>query len=233
MRATDRSWTKTTTLLLGAVLGMALAAPRTVAAESMRGTRWQFSVPVTFTQGGSFDGEAGTTVDVNDDLGWGFSFGHNLNENVMLGMDFTWLSANYDAAIATDDDGDFLPDTEITVSGTLDAGSMQFVGQYNILSSTITPFLRGNFGWTWVDSNIPAGPAQGACWWHPWWGYICDTWQPTFGDTVFSYGAAAGLRAGLTPQFFLEASYNVLWLDLDEADTASFDGVRLNIGWTY
>ena len=85
-----------------------------------------------------------------------------------------------------------------------------------------------------IDSNIPSGPATGTCWWDPWWGYVCNTWQPTYEDTAFAYGAAAGLRAELgAGKFFLEGSYNMLWVDFDKAGTQDFDGVRLNIGWLF
>jgi len=233
MRATFGRRTATMVLALGTVLGMALQVSRVDAAESERATKWQASIPITFTSGTSFNSDEGTSVDVSDDLGWGFGFGYHLNSRFMVGVDFTWLSANYEASIATDFDNDQIPDDSVNVSGTLDAGNLQFVGQYNILAHRWTPFLRANLGWTWVDSNIPAGPATGTCWWDPWWGYVCDTWQPTFGDTVFSYGAAVGFRGELTDRFFVEGSYNVIWLDLDRSGSQSFDGVRLNAGWTF
>ena len=119
------------------------------------------------------------------------------------------------------------------VAGVLDASNLQAFAQYNILPRRVTPFVRGSFGWTWIDSNIPAGPAQGACWWDPWWGYVCDTWQSTYEDTSFAYGAAAGVRAELARTAFLEGSYNLLWIDLDRAGSQSFDGFRLNVGWMF
>ena len=223
----------TTSRILAAVLGVAVWASPTPAADSERAGKWQTSIPITFTSGVSYDAEAQTSVDIQDDVGWGFGFGYHLNPNLLLGTEFTWLSANYDASISTDNNADFIPDTEVTVSGTLDATNWQFFGQWNILKGRFTPFLRGSFGWTWVDSNIPAGPTTGTCWWDPWWGYVCNTWQPTFGDTAFSYGAGLGVRAELTPQFFVEGSYNLLWVDFDNSDTPSLDGWRMNIGWTF
>ena len=220
-------------LVLGTTLGMAFLVPRADAAESDRPTHWQASIPITFTSSANYDSEEGTSIDVNDDLGWGFGFGYHFDKRFMLGVDFTWLSANYDAHIATDFDGDQVPDDSVDVAGTLDATNLQFVGQYNILPGRITPFVRGSFGWTWIDSNIPSGPATGTCWWDPWYGYVCNTWQPTFEETSFAYGAAGGVHWELGQKFFLEGSYNVLWVDFDKAGTQSLDGIRLNVGWMF
>jgi len=232
MRATHGRHTVTTVLALATVLGLASWAPRAAAGESERPMKWQMSIPITFTSGASYDSE-GTGIDVNDDIGWGFGFGYHFDKRFMLGVDVTWLSANYDAHIATDFDNDQIADDSVDVSGTLDAANLQFVGQYNILAGRVTPFLRASLGWTWVDSNIPSGPATGTCWWDPWWGYVCNTWQPTFEDTSFAYGAAVGVRGELTEKFFIEGSYNLLWIDFDKAGNQSFDGVRLNAGWVF
>lgn len=231
VRATNGRRSMTILLALGTAWGVILGVPPATA-QSEREMRWQFSLPVTFTSGASYD-STGTSVDVNDDLGWGFGFGYHLNSRFMVGTEFTWLAANYKASIATDFDDDQIADDSIDVSGTLDAANLQFVGQYNVLEGRVTPFVRGNFGWTWVDSNIPSGPATGTCWWDPWWGYVCDTWQPTFEDTSFAYGAAVGVRGELTERLFVEGSYNVLWIDFNRAGSQSFDGARVNIGWLF
>ena len=220
-------------LVFGTVLGVVLLAPWAAAGETQRAAgRSQFSFPITFLSGASYDSDR-SSVDVNDDVGWGFGFGYNLSEKLLLGAEFTWLDASYDLHLARDFDGNGIQDDSIDISGVLDASNFQAFAQYNILPSNVTPFVRGSFGWTWIDSNIPAGQAGGACWWDPWWGYICDTWQPTFSDTAFSYGAAAGVRLELPSRFFAEGSYNLLWIDLDKAGTQSFDGFRLNVGWLF
>jgi hypothetical protein len=232
MRARHGRGTVTMVLALGTVLGLIVLAPRATAGESERPMKWQMSIPMTFTSGASYTSQE-TSVKINDDLGWGFGFGYHLNKRFMVGMDLTWLSANYDANVAVDIDGDGIQDDSVDIGGTLDAANMQFVGQYNILGGRVTPFLRASLGWTWIDSNIPSGPTQGVCWWDPWWGYVCDTWQPTFEDTAFAYGAAVGVRGELTDRFFVEGSYNVLWVDFDRAGTQNLDGFRLNLGWTF
>lgn len=217
---------------LATVLGVVVLAPWASATDSQRTGRSQFSFPITFTSGADY-GSDGTNVKVNDDVGWGFGFGYNFSENLLVGAEFTWLDASYDAFVATDFDGDQISDDSIEVSGVLDASNFQAFAQYNFMPRNITPFVRGSFGWTWIDSNIPAGPAQGACWWDPWWGYVCDTWQSTFSDTAFAYGAAAGIRAEMPSRFFVEGSYNLLWIDLDRGGSQSFDGFRVNLGWVF
>lgn len=219
--------------ILATILGISLWAPSTIAAESDREMKWQFSAPVTFTSGTTFDGQNGTNFKLHDDVGFGVGFGYNLNPHFMVGIDFTWISANYDAKITTDLNNDQIPDSTTSVSGTLDATNAQFVGQYNILKGRFTPFLRASFGWTWIDSNIPAGPPQGSCFWDPWYGYVCGTWQPTYSATRFAYGAAAGVRAELGERFYLEGSYNVLWLDAGKSGTPMIDGGRVTAGWTF
>jgi hypothetical protein len=170
---------------------------------------------------------------MSDDLGFGFGFGYNLNPHFMV-VDFTWLTANYDAHISNDGNSDGVPDPiQLDVSGTLEASNLQFVGQYNILKGRVTPFLRASLGWAWIDSNIPAGLPQTGCYWDPWYGYICSTFQPTYSDTAFSYGAAAGVRAEITQSFYLEGSYNVLWVDTNKSGTPSLDGARVTAGWTF
>ena len=232
MRATSGCRTKA--MALATVLGMVLLAPWATAQDSQRTGRSQFSFPITFTSGASYDSDGRTTIDVSDDVGWGLGFGFNLSEKLAVGGEFTWLDASYDAFLARDFDGNGIQDDSIEVSGTLDATNFQAFAQYNIMPRRFTPFVRGSLGWTWIDSNIPAGPATGGCYWDPWWGYICDTYQPTFSDSMFAYGAAAGVRAELgNRNFFVEGSYNMLWIDFDKAGTQSFDGFRVNAGWMF
>ena len=219
-------------LVAGGVMVVMTAAPAEAQVQYREG-HWQFSVPITFTSGVEFDGLAGTSVDLNNDVSWGFGFGYHVNSKFMVGMDITWISAHYDADVDIDTDGDIIPDGTVTLGGRLDASNFQGVGQFNFIDSgNFTPFVRGNLGFTYTDSNIPSGPTQGVCWWDPWWGYICDAWQPTFDQTSFSFGGSAGIRAGLGPRFFLEAAAAGLWLDMAD-DMPFVPGVRLTMGWIF
>lgn len=213
------------------VLGGTLPAN---AADSDREERWQFSIPITWTSSETIEGQNGSSVDVAGDASWGFGFGYNLRERWFLGLDFTFMEASFDATVVQDNDPpDGTPDGTSRISGRLDSSSFQITGQYNFLEKTITPFVRGSLGSTYVDSNIAAGPPQGFCWWLPYWGYVCDSYVPTFSDTSFSYGAGVGVRGELNDRFYLEASANQLWIDLDRAETVDFTGYRLTMGWMF
>ncbi len=218
-------------LMLTGVATMATTAAEAEGQDMRRMGKWQLSIPLTFTSGGRIDGENNTFLDVNDDVGWGFGFGYHFDQRFFLGFETTWLSAHYEAAIEFDENDDENPDGITRVGGKLDAASFLASGQFNLLErSRFTPFVQGKLGWTYVDSNIATAPPQGGCWWDPWWGYICDVWQPTFSTWAFSYGGGIGLRAQLSNTFFLEGSYNALWINYDRS-TPRNDGFRLNIGW--
>jgi opacity protein-like surface antigen len=218
--------------LIAAAALLAGAFPA-AAADSYREGKWQFQIPITYVESQSLVGQGGSTVDLNGDLGWGFAFGYNYDEHWVLGFEANWIRSGFVANIAADTDGDDVADEFERVGGAFDAGNLQVTGQYNFLAKTTTPFLRANAGLTYIDSNIAAGPPEGVCWWHPWWGYICDFWQPTYDKNTFSYGAAFGIHSDIKDHFYLECSINQLWVDSDRTDTLEFTGYRLNIGWTF
>lgn len=221
------------TLSVLALLTCLAATVPVVAGDSDREDRWQLTIPVTYVESQSFSGQGGSTVDLSRDLAWGIGFGYNFDEHWYLGFETNWISAGYLASIPVDTDGDQVPDDFERVGGILDAGAVGFVGQYNFLEKTVTPFVRASVGSTFIDSNIAAGPPQGICWWYPFWGYVCDVWQPTYSKSVFSYGAAIGVRADVNDRFFLEGTFNQHWADAKRTDTLEFTGYRLAVGWTF
>lgn len=221
------------TLALCAVAWLAFV-PASASAQqpSFRAEKWQFNIPLVFTFSKTLNGDGGSSAELNNDFGWGLGFSYNFNEKFNLGFNASWLSAHYDANIPYDDGGDGDQDGIATIGGTLDAASLQAVGQFNLMDRAFTPFVRGNLGLNYTDSNIPSAPPEGTCWWDPWWGYVCGTWQPTYDRTSFAFGGSAGLRMELSRSFFLEGSFNLLWISFSN-ETPSFSGIQLNVGWMF
>ncbi len=155
----------------------------------------------------NFDG--GASADINSDLGFGFGVGYNLNDKLALRGNMSWLSASYSATRVLDDGSG----TRQNFGSRLDAATLSFGADYYFTKGRFSPFINGSIGWTFVDTNIPAGLPSTVCWWDPWWGYLCDTVQPTVNDTEVSYGAAVGFRYDITDKTFLRASIGQHYID--------------------
>ena len=218
-------------LLAMGLIAAGLTASQTYAVdESDREGRWQFSLPINYLSGNTWDGAGGSTVDLHSDLGFGFGFGYNVSERFYVGSEFTWIYVDYDVNLES---ADTPPLADLKLSGELDASTFAFKGQFNFMEKTITPFIGGGFGWTYIDSNIATGDIEGGCWYDPWWGQVCTTYYDTYDDTSFSYSLNAGLRGELTDTFFIEGKYQIIWVDADEGDNIDLDGLRLELGWLF
>ena len=213
------------------LLLLLLAACVTTAAQAEpadRAERWEAYFQIRQTQGENVDLDGPASIEVNDDTSWGFGFGYNFNNKMSLGGAFTWGSANFKVN-TLDENGDTLK-----LGGTLDTASTLLNGTYYFMDSKLTPYVSGLLGWTYIDSNIPAGPPVNVCWWDPWYGYVCSLTQPTHSETSFSYGGSLGVRWDGPRGFFLRGGVSELWMDVNAADgTPSFTTWNLDIGSTF
>lgn len=216
-------------LAMGLVVAGLAASQAWAVDESDRAQHWQFSLPINYLTGTDWEGEGGSTVHLHSDLGFGFGFGYNVSEKFYVGSEFNWIYVDYDIDLRS---AETPPLADISVGGELDASTFAFKGQFNFMEKTITPFIGGGFGWTYIDSNIATGELEGLCWWDPWWGQVCTTYYDTYDDTDFSYSLNGGIRVEATDTFFLEAKYQVVWIDA-HSDDFQIDGFRLELGWLF
>jgi opacity protein-like surface antigen len=190
-----------------------------------RAQRWDLSVETRYTDSHTFDGANNTKLALDDDLGWGFQFGYNVNERFNIGFLMSWRSISYTATYydATDQA------TALNYGGWLDTGTFAALGQFNLLPKTFTPYVNGGIGWTLIDTNIVADYYTG-CWWDPWWGYICDGFTSTYGTDTASFLVGVGVRFEPSEVVFIQAGYEKAWLD--DASTDGFNMVRICLGFT-
>jgi opacity protein-like surface antigen len=189
-----------------------------------RSDRWEASFKVVGSESFDNNGVNGSTVDVKDDLGWGFSLGYNFNPHLLVNFEWTSVSPKYDATLI-EDDGD-----EYDISHKMNLYNSQVNVVYNFMTDSFTPFVQAGLGWSYMDSNIADGPPNTLCWWDPWWGYICESYQNTHTDSRLSYNVAAGVRYELDNSMFLRASYQQVWVDLSKSSTANFGMYHVEIG---
>jgi opacity protein-like surface antigen len=147
-----------------------------------------------------------------------------------LGFDLGWNSPSYDATIVSADTPAL---ANRRSSGELSTSSFHFNLLYNFIAGPITPFVTAGIGSTFVDSNIAYGAPVGSCWYDPYWGYYCDSYQATYSDSRFSYNASVGIRWDLARDAFLRASIGTHWIDMKNSGDQDFTTGRLEIGFMY
>ena len=206
------------------------AAAADMTSDRSREGRYEITLQPRYLASKTVDFGGGTSIDTDSDLGFGMGFGYNITNKFALHLDWSWASSNYQAKIGTSTGGTL---GTTTASGTLDSATVALNLSYYFLDGPLTPFVLGGIGWTWVDSNIPSGPPEGVCWWDPWYGYVCTSYQNTYAKDYFSYSLGLGGRWDVTPGFFLRGSVVWQWMNLGEAGTTAFPGGRLDIGFIF
>ena len=180
------------------------------------------------TVGEDFDGVGGPHQSPD---GPGFVAGvdYNFTERLSAGASLSYDSRSYVAEAAGDEPGEIFQ-----LKGDLTTTSLMFDGAYNFLTGPLTPFVSGGIGWTWVDTNIVNAPPDVGCWWNPWYGYVCTSFQDTRTVSGLAYQLGVGMRYDFSDVLAADGAYTMRWVDFENATgTPSFDGVQLNLIWKF
>ena len=213
-------------MIVSCVMGL-LASTLSVDANAKytkRSDKWEASFKILNTQSTDINGQNGSKTAMESDYGWGFTLGYNLNPHILLNFDFSSSTPSYEATLIEEDGSKY------NFNHKMDLLESQFNVVYSVFASQFTPYVQAGAGWTYVDSNIAKGPPGSVCWWDPWWGYVCDSYQNTYNDERFSYNVAVGIRYELDNSLFFRASYKQAWIDFSHSDDASIGSYHLEIG---
>jgi opacity protein-like surface antigen len=175
----------------GIIVAAALLVALPVAAQSRRAGTNEFYIGPVFTDGKNYSFDGGTTASTDTGVGLNLGFAHNTSSHVSLGVDLAWSEQDYRATVQP---GPGNPNVAGQINGTLETATVRFFGTYHFLARDFTPLVTAGLGWTYVDTNIPAGLPENVCWAYPWYGAYCATYVPTKSTTKFSYNLGAGLR---------------------------------------
>jgi opacity protein-like surface antigen len=213
------------------IVAAGVAASGVVMAQSAdRAGSWEARTALTFENSATWDFEGGTEARIENDLGFVLGFAYHLNDNLEFGGGLEFGQQDYTADIAS---GTF-PGTVFSVDGELESFRLMLDGTYNFLPGKFSPFVTGGIGWSWVDTNIATQPPQTGCWWDPWWGYICTSYQNTKSIDGLTYRLGVGMRYDISDSLAIHAAYRMTWIDLDNAEgTPDQDGFLLGIGWKF
>jgi opacity protein-like surface antigen len=207
-----------------------IAIPCISSADSNRGQNWEVSVSGVFQDSKTIGGNGGSSLDINSDVGFGINVAYNLSSKLSVGADFEFLRPNYQAVLVAED----AADDDIVINHKFSQFNGRLKGTFNMIDGPFTPYIDAGLGWSYFDSNVADGPPQTGCFWHPWWGYICNNYYSTFSDTLFSYGVGGGLRYEFIGGMFVKASYNYWEMDgMGSAEDSAFTSARLEIGGSF
>lgn len=208
----------------------ALAGVQPAAAQSAdREGSWETSIGVNFQNSAEADFKGGTTAEFDSDTSFRFGLSYHYTDNLEFGAALGIGTTDYKADIASD-----VPGVFYGVKGDLEFTTLMVNATWNFMSGPFSPFVTGGIGWSWVDTNIATEPPQTGCWWDPWWGYVCTSWQDTRTIDGFAYQLGVGARYDITDTVAVHGSYRIDWIDFDNADgTPEFDGFELSVGWKF
>lgn len=209
------------------LLGMSLTAN---AQGNYAGT-WEWSVGAIYQDSKSMGSDAGSSLKVDSAVGLGFNVGYYMTDRFSLGFDFDFLRPDYKAILVDDS---VVPAETTEIRHEMSQFNGRFKAGFDLLDGPFRPFVEAGLGWSYLDSNVADGDPIVGCWWHPWWGYICEGFYRTYNDTVFTYGVGAGFKYRFVGDSFLKMSVNQWELDgIGAAGNESLTGARLEFGWKF
>lgn len=213
----------TTILILLGLSGMSHAQSY----SSGQGT-WEWSGAVLYQDSESASAGGGSTFEMDDAFGLGMGLGYYLSDRLIIGGDIEWLAPDYTATLVDENGVESRFDHELTQI------NYRFRGTYLFSDGPLVPYAELGAGWTYVDSNVADGPPIVGCWWHPWFGYICDGYYETYSETLFSYGASLGVRYRTAYGMNFKFGYSHYEIDADDdMPDPSLASLRFEVIWSF
>ena len=192
---------------------------------------WEFRIGPAWIDSKTVDFNGGTTVNLSSTTGIKIGTGYYVTDQLIVGGNFSYASGDFRGNVASGTPGGGF----VVENGHIDYSSFTFDATYLLpLQSAIKPFGEIGLGWAWYNTNIASGPPQTGCWWDPWWGYYCGTYQPTRTAYYVSYMAALGVRWEIDRSLFVRALANRQWLQAGGSlGNTWFDQYRVDLGFKF
>jgi opacity protein-like surface antigen len=197
------------------------------AGAQSRDAGWEFGGDISYQPSQDMN-EQGTDVSFDDDIGLSLYAGYRMSPRLEFQFGLDWSTVDYNATFPSP----INPGTTIGVDTELEAFTPFAKANFNFVDGPITPFITAGIGWAFIDTNIPDGLPQTGCWWDPWYGQICSTFQETKSSDAFTYDVGLGVRWDLSTGYSLRAVYEKHWYDA-ESGSPDFDRFKLGVVFVY
>jgi opacity protein-like surface antigen len=209
----------------------AVCSAWSLAAYADRDTGWEFGGELIYQDSTEFNADENSSASLDSDIGFALTFGYRLSSKFEITFGIDWNNIDYQADLVAED-VPLIPDgTHISVDGELEAWTPRVGANFNFIDGPITPYVSGVIGYSYIDTNIPEGPPQTGCWWDPWYGQICGTWQNTRSTEEFMYGLGAGVRWDVNDAWSVRFGYDKRWIDAK--GSPDLDQIKLGVTMMY
>ena len=191
---------------------------------------WEFRIGPVFQESKNVSFNGGSSANINSTTGIKVGAGYYVLDQLIIGGNFGYGQSNFNGTVQGGTPG-LAAQIE---NGHVDFSTLMFDATYTLLTGAFKPYGKVGLGWNWVNTNIASGPPQVGCWWDPWWGYICNGYQPTHGASSFAYQIGAGLQGNFSRSFAVDLDYQYTWIDLhNTSSTPGFGAIELLFIWRF
>jgi opacity protein-like surface antigen len=209
----------------------AVCSAWSLAAHADRDFGWEFGGELIYQDSADFDSDEGSSASLDSDIGIALTFGYRFNERLELTFGLDWNNIDYTADIVAED-VPLVPDgTIIGVDGEMESFTPRVGVNFNFMEGPFTPYVSGMIGYAFIDTNIPDGPPSTGCYWDPWYGQICGTWQSTRSLEEFTYGVGLGVRYDVNDAWSLRFGYDKRWIDAN--GSPDLDQIKFGVSIMY
>ncbi len=205
----------------------AVCSAWSLAAHADREVGWEFGGELIYQDSGHFDSDEGSSASLDSDIGIALTFGYRMSERLELTFGLDWNNIDYNAHVVSDT----FPGVSADVEGELESFTPRVGVNFNFMEGPFTPYVSGMIGYAFIDTNIPDGPPQTGCWWDPWYGQICGTWQETRSTEEFTYGVGLGVRYDVNDAWSLRFGYDKRWIDAN--GSPDLDQIKFGVSIMY
>jgi opacity protein-like surface antigen len=212
------------TIAAGALALSAFAS----AQSSDREPGWEVGLDVVYQDTATADFDGGTELALDDDLGMSFTFGYRFNPHMELQFALDWADVDYSANVVRQNG------STTRITGSMESFTPRANLQLNLLDRAFTPFAMAGVGYSYIDTNVPNGLPQTGCWWDPWYGYICTTYQSTKTADEVTYQYGLGIRWDFSSSGSLRVAYERHFIDIASSNgTPYVDQAKLGFVFRY
>lgn len=208
-----------TTAILLFSIGLAEANP-----ARKRAGQWEGTIIVKNQASKTVDGPSGAQTEIDEDNGWGFSIGYNMDSNWNLSYEFAHNQPRYETLYLDEND------QPASLKHKADFYTNNFNLTYHLSQGRFTPYVTAGAGWAVVDSNVSDG--KGYCAPGYYWGWYC--YSSSYSESNWTYNLTAGIRADISRSMFVRGSYGMEWIDFSAASSnPDFEVIKFELGFRF